>query len=63
VAVAAVCTLGLAFNIWMTMLNTTGWGVDYNQFCAASRLAGTGHLYDWDALRKIEAGPEPVDGS
>jgi hypothetical protein len=32
-----------------------GWGVDFNQFYAASRLAGTGHLYDWDALRKIES--------
>ena len=55
ITVAVACTLGLAFNIWMAALNTTGWGVDYNQFYAASRLAGTGHLYDWDALRKIEA--------
>jgi hypothetical protein len=45
----------LAFNIWFAVLNRTGRGVDFNQFYAASRLAGTGHLYDWDALRKIEA--------
>jgi len=45
----------LAFNIWFAVENRTGWGVDYNQYYAASRLAGTGHLYDWDALRKIEA--------
>jgi hypothetical protein len=44
----------LAFNIWLAVQNRTGWGVDFNQFYAASRLAGTGHLYDWDALRKIE---------
>jgi hypothetical protein len=37
------------------VLNRAGWGVDFNQFYAAGRLAGTGHLYDWDALRKIEA--------
>jgi len=54
-AIAVVITLGLAFNIWVAALNRTGWGVDFNQFYAASRLAGTGHLYDWDALRKIEA--------
>jgi hypothetical protein len=44
----------LAFNIWLAVQNRTGWGVDFNQFYAASRLAGTGHLYDWDALRKVE---------
>ena len=55
VAVAAICALGLAFNIWMAVLNKAGWGLDYNQFYSASRLVGTGHLYDWDALRKIEA--------
>jgi hypothetical protein len=35
--------------------NSEGRGVDFNQFYAASHLAGTGHLYDWDALRKLEA--------
>jgi hypothetical protein len=44
----------LAFNIWIAVQNRTGWGVDFNQFYSASRLAGTGHLYDWDALRKME---------
>jgi hypothetical protein len=34
--------------------NSGGSGVDFNQFYAASHLAGTGHLYDWDALRKLE---------
>ena len=55
IIVAVVIALGLAFNIWLAVLNRSGWGVDFNQFYAASRLAGTGHLYDWDALRKIEA--------
>jgi hypothetical protein len=54
----------LAFNICFALLNRSGWGVDYNQFYAASRLAGTGHLYDMYALRKIEAenGPEGPTG-
>jgi hypothetical protein len=57
---ALLGALGLAFNIWFAVLNRGGWGIDFNQFYAASRLAGKGHLYDWDALRKIEAenGPE-----
>ena len=59
VAVAAICALGLAFNIWMAVLNRDGWGIDFNQFYAASRLAGTGHVYDFEALRKIEAGRGP----
>ncbi len=44
----------MAFNITLAVLNRTGWGVDFNQFYSAGRLAGTGHLYDWEALRKIE---------
>jgi hypothetical protein len=54
VVVAAICTLGLAFNTWMIVLNRDAFGIDFNQYYSASRLAGTGHLYDWDALRKIE---------
>ena len=55
VTVAIVCALGLAFDIWFAVRNKTGLGVDFNQFYSAGRLTGTGHLYDWDALRKIEA--------
>lgn len=55
ISIALVCALGLAFNTWIAVLNRSGWGVDFNQFYAASHLAGTGHLYDWDALRRVEA--------
>ena len=55
VAVAAVFALGIAFNAWMVAVNRADWGIDYNQFYDASRLAGTGHLYDWPALWKLEA--------
>ena len=52
--------LGLAFDIRMVVQNSFRLGIDYNQFYAGSRLAGTGHLYDWNVLRKIvaENGPE-----
>ena len=51
---AAVIVLGLAFNIGFAVLERAGWGIDFNQFYSSGRLAGTGHLYDWEALRKIE---------
>ena len=47
--------LGLAFNIGFAVLDRAGWGIDFNQFYSSGRLAGTGHLYEWEALRKIEA--------
>ena len=55
IAVAVICALGLAFDIWFAALNKTGFGVDYNQFYSGSHLAGTGHVYDWDALQKAGA--------
>jgi hypothetical protein len=54
-AIGFVCALGLSFNIYLAATNGGGWGVDFNQFYSASKLAGTGRLYDWDALRQIEA--------
>jgi hypothetical protein len=54
-AAAFACAAGLAVNLWVAVNSSAGFGVDFNQFYSASRLAGTGHLYDWDALRKIEA--------
>ncbi len=54
-AIGFVCALGLSFNLYTAASNGSGWGVDFNQFYSASKLAGTGRLYNWDALRKIEA--------
>jgi hypothetical protein len=45
----------LALHLWIAANNSSGWGVDFNQFYSASRLAGTGQLYNWDELRRIEA--------
>jgi hypothetical protein len=54
-ATVLICGLGLALNLWIAANNSDGWGVDFNQFYSASRLAGTGQLYNWDALRTLEA--------
>ena len=54
IAIAVICLLGLSLSAVVASQNQSGWGVDYNQFYAASHLAGTGHLYDWEALRKLE---------
>jgi hypothetical protein len=51
----AICGVGLGLNLWIAAANSSGWGVDFNQFYSASRLAGTGHLYDWEQLRHLEA--------
>jgi hypothetical protein len=54
-AIALLCAAGLAVNLSIAFLNRAGWGVDFNQFYSAARLAGTHHLYDWSQLRRLEA--------
>jgi hypothetical protein len=49
-----VAALGAALNLLVAVKNSTGWGEDFNQFYSASRLAGTGQVYNWEALRKLE---------
>src|ERR1041384_4525227 len=55
VVVIGAFILGALLNFWMAVNNNDGWGEDFNQFYSASRLAGTGQMYNWDALRKIES--------
>ena len=50
-ALAGVCANGL-----IAWLNRGSWDADFNQYYAAGKLAGSGHLYDWDAIQK-EEGP------
>ena len=50
-----ICGLGLAVNSWIAWQNRNWWGMDFNQFYCASELAGTGQLYNYDALRALEA--------
>jgi hypothetical protein len=54
-AVTLAILLGIAFQIRVGILNRSGWGIDFDQFYSAGRLTGTGHLYEWDALRNLEA--------
>jgi Glycosyltransferase family 87 len=58
VGIAIVCALVLFLNVQMVWPAGKG-GMDFNQFYAASRLAGTGHLYDWSALKALEAANGP----
>ena len=58
-AVLILCALALLWNAGDVAHNRGLWGVDFNQFYSSSRLAGTGRLYDWDALRKLEAENTP----
>jgi hypothetical protein len=43
---------GLAFNVIFGLANDSR--VDFNEFYAAGKLVGSGHLYDWNAIRTLE---------
>lgn len=58
VAIAAGCALGVFVNIHLVFRAGKG-GMDFNEFYAASRIAGTGHLYDWRALSALETANGP----
>lgn len=45
---------GLIVNFALADANRSTWDVDFNQFYTAGKLVGSGHLYDWDAVRKLE---------
>ena len=45
---------GLAVNGWLAVANRSSWDVDFNQYYSAGKLVGSGHLYDWDAIRSLE---------
>lgn len=50
---AVACLLG-AFMFLFMGLAVPEPGTDFNQFYAAGKLAGTGHLYDWDRMQELE---------
>lgn len=54
------CLLGICVTGWMG-LRISGGG-DFNEFYSAAKLAGTGHIYDWDRIRELESanGPKPI---
>src|SRR5690348_14066184 len=53
-AYIAISVGGIAFGIALGGNSPVTWGVDFNEFYSAGKLAGTGHLYDWEALRPLE---------
>jgi hypothetical protein len=50
-----VCAAGAALNVFIAIQNRSAWGIDFNQFYAASHLAGTGHLYEWERISQEQA--------
>ena len=63
-AAAKVAAITLAFSVGL-YINVRLWfdvgrGVDFNQFYSASKLAGTGRLYDWGSLTALEAQHGPL---
>jgi len=56
VPLVLACVVGLGLNILAVEFDSSGKrGVDYTQFYVASHLVGTGHVYDWPVLRRLEA--------
>ena len=51
IATAALCLLGVVNSWFLAIADRPSWNVDFNQFFVASKLAGTGELYNWDLLR------------
>lgn len=51
---AYLALAGIVLNGLMALANSKYWDVDFNQFYAAGKLAGSGHLYDWDSIRSLE---------
>jgi alpha-1,2-mannosyltransferase len=49
-----LCLAGFMLNAWLVLVNRDAWNVDFNEYYSAGRLVGTGHLYDWDAIRPLE---------
>jgi hypothetical protein len=55
ILITLIIIAGLVFQLRVALTNSDGRGVDFNQFYSAGKLTGTGHLYEWEALRKLEA--------
>jgi hypothetical protein len=53
---AALSFASALYNLGWVATSAMGGGVDFNQFYSGARLTGTGHLYDYAALRQLEKG-------
>lgn len=46
------CVVGVCVCLWIGF--TVNGGGDFSEFYSASKLVGTGHLYDWSRIRELE---------
>lgn len=51
---AVLCVYGVVAYAFLETRWADNRGADFNQFYSAAQLAGTGKLYDWDALKQLE---------
>lgn len=47
------CLIGAGACLWIGF-SVPERGGDFNEFYSAAKLAGSGHLYDWDRIQKVE---------
>ena len=45
---------GVAMSGVLAVTNSRVWDVDFNQYYSAGKLAGSGDLYNWEAIRALE---------
>jgi hypothetical protein len=53
-AALLLAVAGIASMIVLAMFNRDSWNVDFSQYYAVGKLAGTGHVYDWQAIQALE---------
>lgn len=55
------CVIGVCVCLWIGF-SLFERGGDFNEFYSASRLAGTGHMYDWGRIQELELhnGANPI---
>lgn len=47
------CLIGICVCLWIGF-SAAERGGDFNEFYSASKLAGSGHMYDWDRIQALE---------
>ena len=52
--ILCLAAVGIAVMLVLILTSRDTPSVDFNQFYSAGKLVGTGHLYDWPAIRSLE---------
>jgi len=58
-ALRMACLMGAGVCLWIGF-SVPERGGDFDEFYSASKLAGSGHLYDWDRLQRLERENETI---